>query len=164
DDVAAELAHPDLERDARPGRRLLEDHRQRLALERLGGAAVGAFVGRAQVEHLTKRPGIEVGQVQEMLGGWLAGAHDASARLPHVRSMISTASSTCERSMMSGGRRRTMLSPAGTVSRPFSCSAFTMSVLVPTAFIPSIRPRPRTSASTLGYLDATPCTLRRSTS
>ena len=46
DGLAAELAHADVEGDARAGRRLVEDHRQHLALER-ARAATGLDLGLA---------------------------------------------------------------------------------------------------------------------
>jgi len=64
DRIAAELAHRDLERHAGPGRRFLEDHRQRFAGERPVAAAV--LIGKAGVEDRAQLDRVELVDVEEV--------------------------------------------------------------------------------------------------
>src|SRR5205823_6611395 len=64
DDLAAELAHRHLERHARPGRRLLEDHRQRLAFER--PVASAALIGKAELDDVVQLAGPVLVDVEEV--------------------------------------------------------------------------------------------------
>ena len=70
DDVAAELAHRDIERHARARRGLVEDHRQRLAGERLVGARAIAFDallhGAALLDHPAQFGDRNFGQIEKV--------------------------------------------------------------------------------------------------
>src|SRR5690606_21137912 len=116
--IAAELLHPDLERNPGPSRRLLEDHGKHLAGER-GRRALAALEGGAELQHAPQLGRIDAVEVEEVPGA----AH--ADRAVQARSTAATAVSTWLRSMIRGGSRRTTLSPAGTVSSPASRQAVT---------------------------------------
>ena len=71
DRLAAELAHADVERHARARRRLVEDHRQRLAGERLrrGAAARCVFMARLVVDDAAQLAGRDVDRDRGNGGG-----------------------------------------------------------------------------------------------
>ena len=72
DQLAAELAHADIERDAGAGRRPVEDHRQRLADERtrrrLRAFDPRRLDRRGAVEDAAELPGGKLEQIEEMPG------------------------------------------------------------------------------------------------
>ena len=160
DRIAAELAHADLEGDAGAGRRLLEDHRQRLAGERLAVAvrapcracsaspavddARAASAGRAGRDRGNAAARSWRARLRPWLGAFAAGGA--------TWSRMATASSTC--ASLDDQRRQQahhIVAGADTVSRPrlaqpvhaCRCSARRISG-------PSIRPLPRTSSKTVG--------------
>src|SRR5690606_19777161 len=141
--IAAELLHPDLERNPGPSRRLLEDHGKHLAGER-GRRALAALEGGAELQHAPQLGCIDAVEVEEVPGA----AH--ADRAVQARSTAATAVSTWLRSMIRGGSRRTTLSPAGTVSSPASRQAVTTLPDGITHLRPSSSPTPRTPSITLG--------------
>ena len=83
DRIAAELAHRHLERDAGPGRRLLEDHRQGLAGERPVAPAV--LVGDADIEDAAQLGAVELVDVEEVARAGGVSRPSTSAAAPVVR-------------------------------------------------------------------------------
>src|SRR5262249_16809862 len=159
DGLAAELAHGDVERYPRAGRRLVEDHRQHLSgdRERPGGAGARLH-GAAVVDDAAQLAGGDVDEIEEMarLAHDFAPPATARSRWPSsilaaASSMRWTASAISGSSMTSGGSMRTTLSPAA-AARSFSARrASTSSPFGQTARSPSNRPSPRTSAMTPGW-------------
>src|SRR5262249_17104164 len=133
DDLAAELAHAELEGNPGAGRGLLEDHRQRLAGQRPLRARAALLEGQARLEHPAQRGAIDPVEIEEVARGRAGRAgHAQAARAPAgqveaTRSRMDIASAMCCSSMISGGSRRTTLSPASTLSRPASRSRATTS-------------------------------------
>ena len=116
DGLAAELAHGDVERHPRAGRGLVEDHRQRLAFERLAlGRARPALAprlhGAAGVDHPAQLLRGNIDQVEKVAGAVRAhpaapcrcGACSADAMRAQARSMRRTASATSSSLTISGG-------------------------------------------------------------
>ena len=70
DRLAAEFAHADIERDARAGRRAVEDHRERLAGERtrrrLGAFDPRRLDRRGARQDAAELPGGKLEQIEEM--------------------------------------------------------------------------------------------------
>src|SRR5207302_8065756 len=64
DRLAAQLPHRELERDARPGRRLLENERQRSPLKRT--VAPPRLVGKAEIEDVVQFGGVVLVDVEEV--------------------------------------------------------------------------------------------------
>ncbi len=128
--LAAHLADADIERDARARRRLLEDQRDDAVLQRLG--LVRAQPGPAVARRLDARRVVEDGaqiarrhpvEVEEMPGAHAALASSAA----QAESSRRTASPISSSVQFSGGRRRMVFSPAGTVSMPSARAAPTAS-------------------------------------
>src|SRR3977135_4360723 len=163
DGFAPELAHGDVERDPRAGRRLVEDHGERLALQRLalGGAAPAPaprLHGAAGVDHRAQLLRGNIDQVEKVAGA--VGAHPAApcrcgpfsawAMRAQARSMRRTASATSRSLTISGGNSRTTLSPAATVIIFSARNSSTNWALGTTARSPPTSPSPRPSAITAG--------------
>ena len=122
DGGAAQLAHADVERNARAGGLLVEDHRQHAPFERavgvgravrqtLAGLLAPARLGDQRVQ----RGGVEIGDVEEMLdGSHAASVFLEASKLFAAADSIAIASRTWASSMMSGGTSRTTFSPAPT--------------------------------------------------
>src|SRR6185437_531418 len=150
------------ERYAGAGRGLFEDHRQRLAVERLCGLVVRLQLrlhGRAGGEHVAQLAGRKFVDVEEVARQF---AHQPAARFDfapvnaaQARSSRCTDSSISASVTIKGGRNRTTLSPAPTVSNFSSRKALTRSPDGTTAFSPINRPSPRTSLSTSGWRSTT---------
>src|SRR6266700_4435177 len=166
DRFTAELAHADVERHPGAGRGLFENHRQRLALERLDRFGILFFLrlqlrlhGDAGGEHVAELPGRKLAEIEKM--------PQRLAQCPAVRfcwspesavqgrSRLATDSSISASVTISGGRNRTTFSPAPTVSSFWSRKAATRSPDGTTAFRPISSPSPRTSASTFGWRSTT---------
>src|SRR5262245_26433234 len=159
DRLAAELAHGDIEGDARAGRRAIEDHGQRLALERrLAGGAFALethFHGAARLDHAAQILRADIAEIDKMTDG---GAHPArpcwlacrSLSLIQARSSRRAASAISLSDTISGGTSRTTLSPAATVISFSARSSSTRSPFGTTARRPTRSPSPRTSATTVG--------------
>src|SRR5262249_25331752 len=125
DHVAAELAHGDIERDARAGRRLVEDHRQHAPGERLCPRGPAALLHRAaRIDDRAQLARRNVDQVEEMadrglahpaasLAGLRAAACSSAVAARSRRAMPSAITVS---SAISGGSSRTTLSPAATAS------------------------------------------------
>ncbi len=132
DRLAAKLAHGDIEGDAGSRRRLLEDHRQHLAGKRRAGRAalLRALAGLGVVENGPQVTGRNGGNIEKMTNThnsvpnllFIKGMECAqrppcpSDRLAAAFSMRSSATRISSSVEVSGGRMRTTLSPAGTVS------------------------------------------------
>src|SRR6185437_12412453 len=162
---AAQLAHTDIEGDARAGGLLVEDHRQHAALQglvfvrRAFGKTFALFLAGARIgNQMLQRNGIEFGEIEEVLrlphppSGGVHAATDAfpASNSRAAASSFSIASRTWVSSMLSGGRRRTTLSPAPRTSTPCLRAAVTKSVFGTRILRPSISPCPRTSSNTWG--------------
>src|SRR4029077_17230254 len=156
--VAAKLAHGDLERDAGAGRGPFEDHRQCLAGEQALAAVAARFDRAGGFDHAAQIGSGDLYQVEEVTddlhpaapslrGG---AALDGSLLLPlsraQARSSRATPSAISCSLMISGGSKRTTLSPAATVSILSARIALTSSPAGTTARKPTRRPSPRTSA------------------
>src|ERR1700722_11345635 len=162
DRFTAELAHADVERHPRAGRGFLEDHRQRLALERLLRLLMCLQLrlqGDAQGEHVAQLPGRQLVEIEKMAQRL---AHCPAARFnpppesaAQARSRRTTDSSISASVTISGGRKRTTFSPAPTVSSFSLRSAATRSADGTTALRPINSPSPRTSATTLAWRSTT---------
>src|SRR5882757_2148460 len=162
DRFPAELAHADVERHPGSGRGLFENHRQRLALERLVRLLVCLQLrlhGDAGDQHVAQLFGRKLTEIEKMAQSL---AHCPAARfscLPEsvtqARSRRATDSSISVSVTINGGSNRTTFSPAPTVSSFSSRSAVTRSPDGTTAFRPINRPSPRTSASTPGWRSTT---------
>ena len=122
--LAAELAHADVEGDAGAGRRLVEDHGERLAGERLRrrGRAALAFSAPRLVED-ARSACADRGRRGRGNGG--PSAHRPTPPLPWpakapqaLASRRAIASSISASVTFSGGSRRTTFSPAPAASRP----------------------------------------------
>src|SRR5450755_2102896 len=162
---AAKLAHGDVERDARARRRLVEDHRQRLAGKRptddparplgLHGAAVVDQGGQHWLRNVD-----QIEEVPHAVSG-----HDAASCLAalsacrgwafsnrtQARSMRANASAISFSPIISGGSSRTTLSPAATVIIFSLRNSSTISDDGGTMRRPISRPSPRTSAITVAW-------------
>src|SRR5256714_5874350 len=162
DRFAAELAHADVERHARSGRGLFEDHRQRLAFERLDRVGMSLQLrlhGEACGKHVAQLLGRKLAQIEKMAQSF---AHCAAARFnfalesaTQARSSRATPSSISASVTINGGSNRTTFSPAPTVSSFCSRNAVTRSPDGTTAFTPISSPSPRTSESTSGWRSTT---------
>src|SRR5262249_8495235 len=152
---AAELAHADVERNARPRRGLVEDHRKRLALERLPAPVMclqpGLHVAtyREHVAQLRERNLADVEEVTRS-GHHPAAFIGAAASAAQACSRHETDWSISASLTIRGARKRTTLSPAPTVSSFRSRNAATRSPEGTTALTPTSKPSPRTSDSTDG--------------
>src|SRR6266481_6857249 len=162
DRFTAELAHADVERHAGAGRGPLEDHRERLAGERLVGFIVrlqlrlhGAACGQ-HVAQFGRRKRADIQEMARRLAHWPAarfnGPPDSATQ---ARSRFATDWSISASVTIKGGRNRTTFSPAPTVSSFWSRKAATRSPDGTTAFRPISSPSPRTSASTFGWRSTT---------
>src|SRR5690606_32987485 len=158
--LAAELAHADIEGNAGTRRRLLEDHRQHLAGQRLVGLArLQPVLARARIvenrPQLARRNVGKIGEMPERPAHHAPPAPLAEASLPaavRIRSMPSRISSTVT---VSGGSSLTTLSPAGTARKCSSRSAALTVVFGILHLSPNIRPVPRTSSKTDGNSSTT---------
>src|SRR5260370_34300244 len=167
DRFTAELAHADVERHPGAGRRLFENHRQRLALERPFRLLMRLQLrlhGDAQGEHVAQLLGRKLAEIEKMAQSL---AHCPAARFiwpaesfTQASSRRPTDSSISASVTINGGRNRTTFSPAPTVSSFCSRSALTRSPDATTAFTPITSPSPRTSASTLAWPSPTEASLR----
>src|SRR4051794_17480642 len=161
DDIAAELAHRDIERYPGAGGGLVEDHRQRLARKGLVGEraiALDALLhGAALLDHPAQFGDRNFRQIEKMpqrrsahpVAPAFAGSCSRTSRM-QARSSMPIASPTSASVTISGGTRRTTLSPAPTASR---CSPRSASTSWPFGIAqrrPSNTPSPRTSAMMLG--------------
>src|SRR5258708_1882607 len=157
DGLAAELAHADVERHPRTRRRPLENHRQRLAFERLPGLLMRLQLrlhGGAGGQHVLQLLERQLVDIEKVTDGF---AHHPAAffnwppdSATQARSRRCTDSSISDSLTMRGARKRTTLSPAPTVSSFWSRNALTRSPEGTTALTPTRRPSPRTSDSTWG--------------
>src|SRR6185503_5851024 len=133
---AAELAHADLERDARPEARLLEDHRARAA----GEERVRPPRAELRLEAPRER--------EDRVGLVAAEIPDAEAVALHAAasafSRIASPSSTSGRSMTSGGRGRSKPRSGQWMSRPSRRQRSTTPAPGRSSTAPSMRPSPRT--------------------
>lgn len=126
DGLAAKLAHGDVERHAGAGRGALEDHRQRLAFERPDRLMrlLLRLHGGGRRKHALELRQRQLVDIEEMLRSFVGGlAHQLAARLvwldeiaEQARSSRPMLSSISASVTISGGRKRTTLSPAPTVS------------------------------------------------
>src|SRR5262249_31355858 len=158
DGCASELAHGDVEGDARAGRRLVEDHGERAVLERPRTALPTRLHGAAGLDHPAQLLRSDVDKVEKVAPA--VGAHPAAPRFcglcwalamrAQARSMRLTASATSSSLTISGGNSRTTLSPAATVIIFSARSSSTRSALGTTARRPTSSPSPRNSAMTVG--------------
>ena len=140
DGVAAELAHRDVERDPRAGRRLVEDHRQHFSGDRRARsdcrrADAARLHGAAVLDDAAQLAGGDVDEVEEVarlgahgvappaaaLSRWLRSIRAAAPSMRWIASAISGSS------MISGGSMRTTLSPAAAASSFSARSASTSS-------------------------------------
>src|SRR4029079_894037 len=162
DGVAAELAHADLERNAGTRRRPLEDHRQGLAGERTIVGRTLRLHGAGVPDHPAQIAGWNVDEVEEVpdrahrraSGDAPLPSAPAEAARPsgaQARSRRAIASATSCSVTISGGSRRTTLSPAATVIIFSARSASTSEPAGTTARSPISNPSPRTSAITAGW-------------
>src|SRR5215470_7757148 len=156
--VAAELAHGDLEGYSRTGRGPFEDHRQRLTAKRTR-AAIGARFHRAGIlDYAAQIGGRDLDQVKKVPDAFhrAASCFGREAGVPRpsplpasraqARSSRTTPSAISSSLMISGGSRRTTLSPAATTSIFSARSALTSSPAGMTARKPTRSPSPRISA------------------
>src|SRR5664280_3035373 len=162
DRFAAELAHGDVERHACARRRLVEDHRQRLAGQRRADdtARPRGLHGAAVVDHPGQHRLRNVDEIEEMphavsghdaafcLAAWSACRGCARASRAQARSMRANASAISFSPIISGGSSRTTLSPAATVISFSLRNSSTISDAGGTMRRPISRPSPRTSAIT----------------
>ena len=84
------LLHRDLERNPRPCRRLLEDHRERLAFQRPSVNTDAAFEGNARIYDAPEIRGIDQGQLKKCRGAAVINQFSAAVvenrdRLPDMR-------------------------------------------------------------------------------
>src|ERR1700751_119301 len=86
DGLPSELAHGDVEGDPRAGRRLVEDHGERLALERPRTAGASSFHGTAGVDHPAQFPRGNVDEIEKRASA--VGAHPAA---PSLRAVVALA-------------------------------------------------------------------------
>src|SRR5262249_23566556 len=158
DGCAPELAHGDVEGDARAGRRLVEDRGERAALERPRTELAARLHGAAGLDHPAQLLRRDVDKVEKVAAA--VGAHPAASRFcglswalamrAQARSMRLLASATSSPLTISGGNSRTTLSPAATVIIFSARSSSTRSALGTTARRPTRSPSPRSSAMTVG--------------
>src|SRR5580700_8715333 len=156
--VAAKLAHGNFERDAGAGRGPFEDHRQRLAGEQALAAIAARFDRAGGFDHAAQIGGGNLYQVEEVAndlhpappslrrGAALDGALLLPLSRAQARSSRATPSAISCSLIISGGSKRTTLSPAATVSIFSARIALTSSPAGTIARKPTRRPSPRTSA------------------
>src|SRR5215472_4252279 len=146
--LASHLAHAELEGDPGAGRGLLEDHGERLACQRPRIAVRREVLleARADLEDLAQLRRRQPVEIEEVARRHAATLGTASA----TRSRIASPSSISAAVMISGGSRRTTLSPAPTVKSPAARSLAIMSALGMRLLSPSSRPAPRTSSKASG--------------
>src|SRR6185437_9205342 len=152
DGLAAELPHADIERHPGAGRRPLEDHRKRLAFERLLRLLVRLqprLEGGARSQHAAQvgqRERADIEEMPRLLAHCPATRFNSPAdSATQARSSIAMDSSISASLTINGGRKRTTLSPAPTVSSFCPRNAVTRSAAGTTALTPISRPSPRTS-------------------
>src|SRR5438876_2433037 len=134
----AELDDPDLEGDAGPEGRLLEDQRHRAAGERRAAPSrlPALLEVRGELEYLERRVARQVRRREKV-------AHHALGR--SAVSTISSARSQWSSSMIRGGTRRSTFSPADRTRSPAFRQASRMGLTGRSSSTPMSRPRPRTS-------------------
>src|SRR5262245_37253415 len=157
DRFTAKLAHADIERHPRAGRGTLEDHRQRLAFERLRGPLIRLqprLHGGAGSEHGTQLIERHFVDIEEVTGhrahypvAFLDGSLESAMQARSRQAMDCSISGSLT---ISGARKRTTLSPAPTVSSFCWRRALTRSPEGTTALTPISSPSPRTSARMAG--------------
>src|SRR5438128_2575589 len=138
DGAPAELDDPDLEGDAGPEGRLLEDQRHRAAGERRAAPSrlPALLEVRGEMEDLERRVARQVRRREKV-------AHHALRR--SAVSTISSARSQWSSSMIRGGTRRSTFSPADRTRSPAFRQASRMGLTGRSSSTPMSRPRPRTS-------------------
>src|SRR5437899_1922465 len=137
DGAPAELDDPDLEGDAGPEGRLLEDQRHRAAGERRAAPSrlPALLEVRGELEYLKRRIARQVRRREKV-------AHHALGR--SAVSTISSARSQWSSSMIRGGTRRSTFSPADKTRSPAFRQASRMGLTGRSSSTPMSRPRPRT--------------------
>src|SRR2546426_10811217 len=132
------LDDPDLEGDAGPEGRLLEDQRHRAAGERRAAPSrlPALLEVRGELEYLERRVARQVRRREKV-------AHHALGR--SAVSTISSARSQWSSSMIRGGTRRSTFSPADRTRSPAFRQASRMGLTGRSSSTPMSRPRPRTS-------------------
>src|SRR5439155_759382 len=137
DGAPAELDDPDLEGDAGPEGRLLEDQRHRAAGERRAAPSrlPALLEVRGELEYLERRIARQVRRREKV-------AHHALGR--SAVSTISSARSQWSSSMIRGGTRRSTFSPADKTRSPAFRQASRMGLTGRSSSTPMSRPRPRT--------------------
>src|SRR5262249_54482865 len=159
DRVAAKLPHRHLKGHASSRRRLLKDHRKGFAGEQPISPAV--LVGKPGLDHPAQRAAVELVDVEEVarrIGRRVAPLPQprlarGASHAGHSRAtwFITPSASSISRSpTISGGRMRSTLSPAVSVSSPFWRSFVTNSAAGTTQRMPSSKPAPRNSAKSFG--------------
>src|SRR5262249_23774402 len=155
--VAAELAHGDFEGHAGASRRPLEDHGERLAGKRTRAAVAARFHRAGALDYAAQIGGRDLDPVKKMPDGShrgasrlgreaaVTGTSPLRASRAQARSRRRTPSAISCSLMISGGSRRTTLSPAATPSIFSARSASTSSPAGTTARKPTRSPSPRTS-------------------
>src|SRR5437867_1840782 len=138
DGAPAELDDPDLEGDAGPEGRLLEDQHHGAAGERRAAPSrlPALLEVRGELEYLERRIARQVRRREKV-------AHHALGR--SAVSTISSARSQWSSSMIRGGTRRSTFSPADKTRSPAFRQASRMGLTGRSSSTPMSRPRPRTS-------------------
>src|SRR5690606_10881538 len=158
DGLAAELAHADIEGNARARGGLFEHHGQRLAGERALGFGAGLQAQLARARIIKDAAQIVAGNARK-IGEMPECVHDAaffaSVRTAAAAWMRATASRISSSLTVRGGGRRMTLSPAGTTSSFSSRSAAVTAVFGTLHLSPSRRPAPRTSSKSSGNSSTT---------
>src|SRR5262249_1766102 len=156
--VAAELAHGDFEGHAGASRRPLEDHGERLAGKAAPPAGAARFHRAGALDYAAQIGGRDLDQVKKMPDALhraascldreaaVTGTSPLRASRAQARSRRRTPSAISCSLMISGGSRRTTLSPAATASIFSARSALTSSPAGMTARKPTRSPSPRISA------------------
>src|SRR6185312_5138073 len=154
--------HPHIERDAGAGGLLVEDHGQHPARQRrvrVGHTAsqthARGFPRLRLVDNAAKSRCVVIRQIEEMLRLGLAVNIHYTATLVSSAAAAFASNATPSRASasvrISGGSRRTTLSPAGSTMRPASRAAAMNSPCGTFILRPSIMPSPRTLSKIVGW-------------
>src|SRR6185436_19435866 len=149
-DRAAHLVHAGLEADARPRRRLLEDHRQRAVDQRRVFLVVleALLDDRRALEQVRVFLGSEILELQEVLAEAHAGFHAGSRRNSLIRGQrIATICAASSRFRINEGSRRTTRSAVTLIMSPASAERPSRAAHGRSSSMPIIRPWPRTSTT-----------------